>query len=93
MLFIDLVAVAMASFTIIVALQKGSIFASLRSRMELKDTWYAKLFLCPLCLSYQVPFWLIVLFLIPSLCFNDSWSWIFKMPIYSLVVTFMLSHI
>jgi len=46
-----------------------------------------QLLTCFFCLSHHVPWILILLFYLPSLCVAAPWSVMFKLPIYSLAAT------
>lgn len=70
---LDLLAVVLATGAVIEVWHKGSLFASLRARVEaLQDVTdpesfkgrLLELVMCPFCKSYHVPFWLLVALLL-----------------------------
>ena len=46
-----------------------------------------QLLTCFFCLSHYTPWILILLFYLPSLCFNAPWSVVIKLPIYAMAAT------
>lgn len=72
---------------------KGSLFEDYRKSIETKEGFIYSLLSCPFCLSYHIPFWLLGYTLLISILLPEPWSLVFKLPIYSLAVTFVVNRI
>lgn len=68
-MWLDLIALVLATGAIIEVWHKGSIFEGTRAKIEAlqdvtdPDTWrgrWYELLMCPFCKSYHVPFWLLL---------------------------------
>lgn len=64
---------------------KGSIepFATWKAHTELWDNWAGPLLSCSLCLTYHLPWLLLLLYYLPGYYVGDWYKWIF----YSLAIT------
>ena len=64
---------------------EDSFLATLRARTELWDNFLGRSLNCRLCLSYQLPFWLLLLpYWAVSSFVVGPWSWLILLPVYSL---------
>lgn len=80
---------ALASGALIDAWRNGSLFAPLRGRLEAmaaqSSEWHfvAELVSCDFCLSFQVPFWLLLYFYVPGLVFPTA-ALFMQLPVFAL---------
>lgn len=63
----------------------GSIFASCRAYLEEKESWYAELLTCPLCLAPWMALVMVLAYL-GSLELQDAWPLVIHVPIYALAL-------
>lgn len=49
--------------------------------------WFCRLMNCPYCLSHHTPWVLGVLFFLPAIMLHEPWSFLCKLPVYSLACT------
>jgi len=59
----------------------------LRMADKITPRWTAELLSCPFCLSHHTPFWVAVLFFVPSVFMEDPWAILVKIPMYCLAAT------
>lgn len=58
MTFTELLICILAVFAVMRTWFTGSIFATPRARFQTQDDWFAKLMLCPICLSVHAGLWI-----------------------------------
>ncbi len=90
MLLLNFFVLVLASRAVLAAWFEGSIFAGARATAEAWDNWLGELLGCRFCLSYHVPFWLLVVGYVPGLWLAEPWQTLSRVPIYSLAVTGLL---
>lgn len=84
---LDFIALVLAADALTTAWFYGSIFDNWRNKLDKKGGFWAGLFSCPLCLSYHIPWLLLMPFLITSLFLSSPWDLVAKLPIYSIAIT------
>lgn len=87
---VDLVIIALALNSLLVLwYHEESFLSEWRVTTELWEGFLGRLLNCKLCLSYQAPFWLLLLpFYLPAKLLDDTlWSLLLMLPVYSLAVT------
>jgi hypothetical protein len=83
---LDLICLALSIGQVCDTWFNGSVFASTRAYLEVKEeqgSKLAELFNCPFCLSHHVA-WMLCLFLLISCFLPGPWNDIVKLPIYGL---------
>jgi len=92
---LDLCAAVFAAGAIIDVWFNGSIFATQRAIVQAKQdvaapgtfrAWWTELLMCPFCLSYHIPFYLLVLVL-SGMYLGGTFNLLTHLLLYSLAVT------
>ena len=86
----DIIVLSLALNSLLVLwFHDDSFLSEWRAKAELWDNFFGRLLKCKFCLSYQAPFWLLILtFYVPAKLLADPWwSFLLMVPVYSLAVT------
>jgi hypothetical protein len=84
---LNLIALILATDAVVTAWFYGSIFAKPLAYFEKRGGFWGELFMCPLCLSFHIAFWLMMLFLVPGYFLPTPWNILVSLPLYSLAAT------